>query len=171
VKRRWNRRPAKTPLQEPEGYGRSRAVKRRVLMVAIAVVTGIMLYVVSRQNGETGDGFLDGRATLDGEPFGGATIEFRAEERSLAPPAAGGKTRGEAISRYSYPARTDADGHYSVKLRPGMSYSILVRRSDKGKEPLQSAKGRVPSVEVQAGQRQFDIQLASKSPTDENTRR
>jgi hypothetical protein len=62
----------------------------------------------------------------------------------------------------AYPARTDADGHYSkTDLQPEMTYTIQIRRPDTGKDPLRLANGEIPSVQVGHGSRRFDIPLAT----------
>jgi hypothetical protein len=131
-------------------------------MIATVVVAGLIIGLLSFPKSETADAQLEGKVTVDGRPFGGAKIDFGGEERSLAPATGQGKTRSTAISRYLSPGRTDADGRYSVKLRPGLVYTISVRRADTGKDPLPGADGRVPSTEVAPGHHRLDIPLVSR---------
>jgi hypothetical protein len=130
-------------------------------MVATVVVAGLIVYIMSLQNADSGEARLDGLVTLDGNPLGGARIDFRGEEQAIAP-STGQKSRSTGITRYINPARSDADGRYSVKLRPGINYTISVHRDDLGKQPLTATGGRLPSVTPTAGHHRLDIPLASR---------
>jgi hypothetical protein len=137
-------------------------MRRRILMIAIAAVAGLIIVLMSKGTTESSDAEVDGLVTLDGAPFGGATIDFRGEDRSMAPATGPGKPRSTGISRFLYAGHTDADGRYRIKLRPGLVYTISVRRTDTGKDPLPAPTGRLPTAEVGSGHNRLDIPLASR---------
>jgi hypothetical protein len=140
-------------------------------MVGIVLVAGARVYLLSARPKEGGPGSLRGKVTLDGQPYGGATIVLRGQGRG--PPETGrGKDAGPTITSFSTRARTDADGRYRVDgLTPGLVYTLRVNRDDPLKGPLRLADGKLPSVEVGSGSRQFDIELSSAASADEKARR
>jgi hypothetical protein len=119
------------------------------LTAAIVAVAGLMVLIISLRTPATGNGTLRGKVTLEGRPLAGATIDFRAEERSAV------------INRLFYVTRTDADGRYEKDLRPNLVYTVAVRRPG-DKAPLQKPGGGLPTVRVVPGVQDFDIKLASQ---------
>jgi hypothetical protein len=138
-------------------------MRRRVIMVAIVVVAGALVYLLSKPETRSGETSLEGKVSLDGQPLGGVRIDFQAEDRSARFDGGAGKGKTSGISRVTYLSKTDADGRYRVlTLQPGMTYTALVHRPGKEKEkPLTQADGKLPAVDVRAGPQRFDIELAS----------
>jgi hypothetical protein len=131
-------------------------------MIATVVVAGLIIVLLSKGTTESRDALVSGTVTLDGNPFGGATMDFSGEDRSAAPATGRGTARSAGISRYLFPGRTDADGRYQVKLRPGLVYTIHIHRTDTGKGPLPGPDGRLPTAEVGPGNHRLDIHLVSR---------
>jgi hypothetical protein len=139
-------------------------MKRRLLMAGAVVAAAVIVYFLSIKQTESNESGLEGRVTLDGKPLVGAILEFRAEERSESSNAGTRKGQGPAINRYIYPSRSDVDGRYRVKLRPGLVYSISVRRVATDKETFKQADGQLPEAKVSSGMRDFDVALISPAP-------
>jgi hypothetical protein len=131
-------------------------------MIATVVVAGLIVVLLSKGTTESGDAVVDGTVTLNGNPFGGATMDFSGEDRSVASTASQGMARRAGISRYFFRGRTDADGRYRVQLRPGLVYTIHIHRTDTGKDPLPGPDGRLPTADVGPGRHRLDIHLASR---------
>jgi hypothetical protein len=146
-------------------------VRRRLLMVGVVLVAGAMVYLLSVRPKEEGPGSLRGKVTLDGQPYGGATIVLRGQGHG--PPETGrGKGAGPTITSFTTRTQSDADGRYRVDgLTPGLVYTLRVNRGDPLKEPLLQADGKLPSVEVGSGSHQFDIELSSAATAEEKARR
>jgi hypothetical protein len=140
---------------------RSNPLRRRLLMVAIVVVAGVLVYLLSKPESQSGEASLEGRVYLDGQPLGGVRIDFQAENRSARFAGGQGKSQATGISRMTYLSKTDADGRYHVAaMQPGLTYTGLVHRPGHEKEkPLTQADGTLPAVDVRAGVQRFDIQL------------
>ena len=164
MKRRWKRRTSAAAGGDGPGHvaGRAHPMRRRLLMIATVGVAGLIVVLLSKGTTESGDAEVDGTVTLDGRPFGGATMDFRGEDRPVAPSTGQGKARSTGISRYLSPGHTDADGRYHIKLRPGPGYTISIRRTDIGKDPLPGPNGRLPTAEVGPGHHRLDIPLVSR---------
>ncbi len=151
--------------------GKVNPVRRRLLMVGVVVVAGVMVYLLSARPTEGGQGSLEGKVTLDGQPYGAATIILRGQGRG--PPSTGqAKDRGPTITSFATHVNSDADGRYRVNgLTPGLVYTLRVSRTDAVKEPLRQADGKLPAVEVGSGTRHFDIDLSSAASGNEKARR
>jgi hypothetical protein len=119
------------------------------------VVGAAAVYLISARQEPSAEATLEGKLVVDGHPLGGVRFELRAEEHAAA-------TGRGAISRVLYLTNTDADGRYRVTLRPGLVYTIAVRRpGDPKGEPLRQPDGKLPTVEAKPGVRHFDIRLVS----------
>jgi hypothetical protein len=136
-------------------------MRRRLLMVGTIVVAGIIIFLLSVQQQQSTEASLEGKVLLNGQPFGGATIDFHTEEKLSTPTTGKQAHPGPIISRYSSRAHSDADGRYSITLRPNLLYQIAVRDPSRDKTPLPAADGKPLAVPVGSGKQHFDIQLAT----------
>lgn len=146
-------------------------MRRRLIMVAVVVVAAALVYLLSARPTESTEGSLEGKVTLDGQPFGGAKIIIRGQGQG--PPSTGPvRVLGPTITSYATHTSSDADGRYRVeKLSPGMLYTIRVSRTDPVKDPLLQADGKLPTVEIAGGKKHFDIELSSEASEKEKARR
>ncbi len=161
MKRRSKRRSA-DDTNTAGTTGRSSPVRRRVLMMAIVVVTGLLVYFASERPKESGQATLQGTVYLDDQPFSAARLIFEREDRSDNLDGGSNKKHVAGISHSWTYSKTDADGRYKVDFQSGGIYTVAVRRPGQEKEkPFKQADGTLPSVDVGAGTKRFDIRLVS----------